>query len=158
MVISGFQNGADIAAIIAAKMYNIPTGGYMPLGYITESGPRPEYAQLYGAKEHFSPKYSGRTFLNCEKSDGTIIMATDFNSPGTKLTFTAIHQYKKPSININMSSDIGIPYSEVIDWIEKYNIKIINVAGNRESVSNGITGNVVSYLCGLFDKMGFKKI
>jgi hypothetical protein len=45
-IIGGFQGGADQGAIRAAKALGVPTGGYMPLGFLTEAGPRPEFAEL----------------------------------------------------------------------------------------------------------------
>ena len=48
-VISGGQTGADQAGWRAARAVGIPTGGWMPLGFLTEDSPRPEFADLYGA-------------------------------------------------------------------------------------------------------------
>ena len=45
-VISGGQTGADQAGWRAAKASGIPTGGWMPKGFLTEDGPRPEFAGL----------------------------------------------------------------------------------------------------------------
>jgi hypothetical protein len=50
--VSGFNTGADFAAIKAAKDNGMETSGYMPKGYRTEKGTKPEYAELYGAVEH----------------------------------------------------------------------------------------------------------
>jgi hypothetical protein len=33
----------------------------MPLGFLTEDGPRPEFADLYGAREMPTPDYRART-------------------------------------------------------------------------------------------------
>jgi hypothetical protein len=44
-VISGFQIGVDQGAMRAAKAAGIPTGGAMPKGFLTEDGPRPEFAE-----------------------------------------------------------------------------------------------------------------
>ena len=48
-VLSGGQSGADQASWRAAKTHGIPTGGAMPKGFRTEDGPRPEFAERYGA-------------------------------------------------------------------------------------------------------------
>jgi hypothetical protein len=50
-VISGGQTGADQAGWRAARAYGIPTGGWMPLGFLTETGPRPEFTELDGATQ-----------------------------------------------------------------------------------------------------------
>ena len=43
-VISGGQTGADQAGLAVAKRLGIPTGGCMPKGWLTEAGPRPDFA------------------------------------------------------------------------------------------------------------------
>src|SRR3954453_21838055 len=48
-VISGGQTGADLAGWRAARAAGIATGGWMPRGFWTEAGERPEFAELYGA-------------------------------------------------------------------------------------------------------------
>jgi hypothetical protein len=45
-IISGGQTGADQAGWRAARACGVPTGGFMPLGFLTEGGPRPEFAAL----------------------------------------------------------------------------------------------------------------
>jgi hypothetical protein len=59
-VISGFQTGADIAGIFAARDHGIPAGGAVPRGFLTEDGPRPDYAELYGATVPCSHDRIGR--------------------------------------------------------------------------------------------------
>jgi hypothetical protein len=71
-VISGGQTGADQAAWPAAKAAGIPTGGAMPKGFLTEDGPRPELAELYGAHELEAPDYPARTVANVEGATGAI--------------------------------------------------------------------------------------
>jgi hypothetical protein len=50
-IVTGGQTGADQADWRVARAFGIPTGGSMPKGYLTEDGPRPEFAALYGAVE-----------------------------------------------------------------------------------------------------------
>jgi hypothetical protein len=54
-IVSGGQSGSDQAGWRAAKALGIATGGWMPSGFLTESGPRPEFAGLYGAREQPRP-------------------------------------------------------------------------------------------------------
>ena len=63
-IISGGQSGADRAGRRAAKAYGITTGGAMPKGFLTEDGPRPDYAELYGAVELPPASYPERTRRN----------------------------------------------------------------------------------------------
>jgi hypothetical protein len=41
-VISGGQTGSDQAAWRVAKACAIPTGGFMPAGFLTDDGPQPD--------------------------------------------------------------------------------------------------------------------
>ena len=73
-IISGGQTGVDIAALRAAKAAGLPTGGWMPKGFPTAAGPRPDYAALYGMQETASDKYPERTRKNVEASDVTVVI------------------------------------------------------------------------------------
>ncbi len=56
-IISGGQNGTDIAALEAAKMLGFLTSGCMPKGWKTLDGPKPEYQELYNMVEHTRADY-----------------------------------------------------------------------------------------------------
>lgn len=132
-VISGGQVGADIAALRAAKALGLQTGGWIPAGYRTKNGNRPEYAEIYGlvaTKEH---NYPPRTFANVRDSDATIRLAVNLNSPGERCTFKAIQKYGKPSIDVPFSRDELTPAvspEEVGVWLADHNVQVLNVAGN----------------------------
>jgi hypothetical protein len=147
-VISGGQTGSDIAGLKAAKSLGIETGGHIPKGFLTLDGAKPNYATEYNLIEHSSPKYPPRTALNVKNSDGTILIASNFNSPGTKLTAKYATQYKKPFINIDSNNAISV--NVVFDWINKNNIHTVNIAGNSESRSVGIEEFATKYLVELF--------
>ena len=141
IIISGGQSGADIAALEWAKARGWKTGGIMPYGYRTEFGSKPEYKDLYGmfiTKEYAD--YKHRTLLNVKNSDYTIIFGKSY-SPGTKHTIACASKSKKPYIAID-------PYEKQYNMAisaEKLKLDndflcamIVNVAGNRETVSPGI--------------------
>jgi hypothetical protein len=79
-VIGGGQTGADQAGWRAAHAAGIATGGSMPRGFLTEQGPRPEFAEMFGAVELDSPDYPPRTRANVCDSDGTLV----FGNPATR--------------------------------------------------------------------------
>jgi hypothetical protein len=155
-VISGFQTGADIGGILAARRFDIPTGGMMPKGFLNQSGPHPEFSEKYGAIEHrTSSKYPPRTAANVQNSDGTIRLAHDFNSRGEKLTLTLIQSIKKPHIDVDLARPR--PVSEIVDWLQRHTVKVLNVAGNSESTYSGTTGDVIDYMVQLFLSLGFQE-
>lgn len=135
-VISGAQTGADIGGLIAAKKFGLETGGWIPKGFITLNGNKPEYAELYGIQELESNKYPPRTYANVRDSDGTLRFAKYFDSPGELCTFKAIKQYNKPYFDCNILNPF--PIKNVIKWIDDNNIKILNIAGNTEKTAPGI--------------------
>lgn len=80
-VISRGQTGADQTGLLATALYVIKTGDWMPKGFLTKTGPRPDLAELYGVREHAtSDKYSDRIEPNVRQSDGTIRFAAHFGS------------------------------------------------------------------------------
>lgn len=153
-VISGGQIGADIAGVRTAKLFGIPTGGTMPKGFLTLDGLRPEYRLLYNMEEHTSPSYPPRNKKNVRDSDGTIRFAFNFHSAGEIATKRFIDALGKPYLDIHLYSpkSNNNRLSRCVAWLEKYNIKVLNVAGN----ANKETGEMTEiYLTKLFLKLGF---
>jgi hypothetical protein len=134
---SGGQTGVDIGALVAARNLGIKTGGWAPKGFLTEDGLKPELAK-YNLVETYDPGYITRTVRNVSESDGTIRIATNFESRGEVCTLKAIQKHKKPHLDIHPSADFEENVQKVIEWIAQNQIKTLNVAGNRESVSPGI--------------------
>ena len=62
-----------------------------------------EYAKQYGLTEHTTTNYVDRTEVNVRESDGTIRLATDFNSAGERCTLRFIELHKKPYFDVDMT-------------------------------------------------------
>lgn len=147
---SGGQCGADQAGLRAALDLGIPTGGWMPKGwrcYVRDEnglwveGSRPEF-RVIGLREDASPGYKSRTVKNVDQTDGTFWLG-DRNSPGGKLTLNTATN--KPKFIVKWQA--GDPYpahrlQNFRDWVKDNGIRVLNVAGNRESTQPGI-GDVV---------------
>lgn len=146
-IISGGQTGADIAGLMVAKKLGLMTGGWIPKGWKTLDGPKPEYQKLYNMKEHESDKYPPRTEANIIDADATIRFASDFNSAGEKYTLNALSKRGKPHIDIDINDPK--PFEYVRDWLKRTKIKVLNVAGNSEKTSPGIQKKVYDYLYGV---------
>lgn len=143
-VVSGGQNGVDIAALRAAKKCGFMTGGWLPKGCVTIAGSNFELLKEFNMKEHAQFGYPPRTEANVRDSDGTLRIAANFRSKGEICTLNAIKWYKKPYFDINIQNPL--PVEKVVEWILKENIKILNVAGNSESTSLGIEATSEKYL------------
>lgn len=152
-VVCGFQTGADIAGAIAAKRAGIPTGGWMPKGFLTEYGRHPEYAELYGAKEHESPEYPPRTRANVLESDALLWFGNPY-SRGGKLTLKLCRR-RRCILHYIIIGQSGTETDReaVAMWIEDYLVGTqgrLMIAGNRESSSPGIGEWVERYLTEVF--------
>jgi hypothetical protein len=155
-VVSGGQTGADQAGLLAARRYGIPTGGWMPKGFLTTTGPAPDLAREFGLQEH-SGGYADRTEANVRLADGTLRFAASFETPGEKCTLKWLLHHGKPHFDIDRAAPP--PVEKVVDWIRQHNIRVLNVAGNvepksRKAKTSGITEFVIEYLSRVFVALG----
>lgn len=135
-VISGAQTGVDLAALDAANMVGLLTGGTMPFGFKNHDGVHPDFVDKYGITCSKSSSYAARTRLNVGDSDGTLRIARNLNSKGEICTMKSIKSLKKPYFDIDLNSDCDINLA--IRWLISENISILNVAGNSERTAPGI--------------------
>ncbi len=136
-IISGGQTGADMAGLVFAHKIGITTGGTAPKGYKTESGNMVHLLKdVFGLSEFGD--YKQRTIINIEDSDGTVIFA-DRTSAGSLLTMKKCREMKKPYV-------ISPSPETFVKWLNDNKIRILNVAGNRESVSAGIEQRTIKFL------------
>jgi hypothetical protein len=150
-VVTGGQTGADQAGWRAARAFGIPTGGYMPLGFLTEAGPRPGFAELYGAVEMRTAAYPPRTEANVRETDATLWFGNP-DTPGGKATLHACAGMGRPRFIVARGD--GIKPSDVAEWIRSRGVKVLNVAGNRESAAPGIGARVERFLREVFRQLG----
>lgn len=153
-IISGGQTGADQAGWRAAKRFGLKTGGWMPRGYRTEDGPRPEFAAMYGAKEHQSREYPPRTMANVSISEGTIFFGSQ-GSSGFGATYWGCAELQREFFHI--SGPLVYPHEFIANLIGRWDFKAINIAGNREIRSPGIGYWVEEYLCEVFRLLGLEE-
>ena len=96
----------------------------------------------FGLIESESDDYAVRTRQNCEISDAILVIALDFESPGTKLTRELARRMGKPLFQVGYSRrDEWKPYLAVEDvrgWLNYHRPCVLMIAGNRESIAPGI--------------------
>jgi hypothetical protein len=148
-VISGGQTGVDQAAWRAAKSCGLPTGGMMPKGFLTECGPRPEFAGLYGAQEGEVAEYSARTRSNVEDADGTLILLPMSGPPGegTRLAARLCEERGQPYLIARTQPE---DLEAAVEWLRSGDLKSLNVAGPRESICPGIGAAAEAWLSEVF--------
>jgi hypothetical protein len=145
-VATGGQTGADQAGWRAVRACGIPTGGARPRGFLTEDGPRPGFAELFGAAELPGGGYPERTRANARDSDATLWFG-NAGSPGGRTTLRACAEFGKV---VYLVIDGLTRPSDVAAWIEAEEVRVLNVAGNRESTEPGIGERVERFLAAVF--------
>jgi hypothetical protein len=123
----------------------IPVGGYCPKGRLAEDGTVPD---RYPLTELTKGGYPARTEKNVVESDGTLILNMGKLTGGTKLTAEYARKHSKPLLIIPID---GQPSAEsVITWISENNLRILNVAGPRESKCPGLQARSIAFLREVF--------
>jgi hypothetical protein len=142
-IISGGQTGADRAALDWAIANGVSHGGWCPAGRRAEDGTIPDVYQL---TETPNRNYLQRTTWNVRDSDGTLIISMRaLLSGGSKATQEIAMRIGRPCLHVFP----GVSSREIMrDFVEKHAIKILNVAGPRESNAPGIGGFVMEVLTG----------
>jgi hypothetical protein len=150
-IISGGQTGADQAAWRVARAFGVPTGGWMPKGFLTEDGPRPEFAGLHGAAEMPTDSHPARTEQNVQDADGTVWFGETTTS-GARETVEACHRHGKPCMPVYPGA--SFEPSQVAAWVVENTIRTLNVAGNRETEESGIGDRVEQFLGQVLHELG----
>lgn len=162
-VISGGQTGVDRAALDVAL--SLRGRGLAGLGYHAHpaSGctvPLPEHLAALevggwctldrkaedGVIHHQYPltpcnslSYDVRTFKNVSDSDATLIICTMMPTGGTAKTIQFARELGKPYIVANPDTGAQAALEHTLQsWVEMYAVRVLNVAGPRESKYPGI--------------------
>lgn len=151
-IISGGQTGADRAGLDAALALGVLHGGWCPLGRRSEGGKIPP---KYHLKETLSPHYRDRTTRNVQDSCGTIVFIDGSlgKESGSALTLQLCRMHDRPNLLINFSLDSIEDSAKLVqEFVVEHQIKILNIAGSRASISPGIGQKVVDVLTKAFSE------
>jgi hypothetical protein len=83
-------------------------------------------------------------------SDGTLILTWRKPKGGTALTIRFAQKYKKPHLIVDLS--VGGDPETAQEWVEVNQIKVLNIAGLRESECPGIYIRTVDFLKEVFNE------
>lgn len=155
-IISGGQSGVDRAALDFAIKFGIPHGGWCPKGRKAEDGEISEHYQLMETK---TSDYQERTFKNVMDSDGTLIIVDKQSIIEGSGTFNTV-KYLKDAGKPYFIVDLHKPTSEndVIVWLMYNRIRILNVAGKKESSCKGIYLASINFLNSVFESSNKQRI
>lgn len=140
-IVSGGQTGVDRAALDVAIALGIPCGGWVPRGRRAEDGRLPAG---YPMRETASRDYTVRTRLNVRDSDATLVLTRGRPSGGTALTVDyAVHEGRPVRI-VDLERN---PDPEAVRrWLAEHGVRVLNVAGPRESTTRGIYRDAAAFL------------
>jgi hypothetical protein len=150
-IITGGQTGADQAAWRAAADFGVLTGGSMPRGFLTADGPRPEFAAQFRAVELPTGSRPARTEQNVRDADGTLWFG-ETTTTGANETMVACRRWGKPCLLLYPAAEFTPAHAA--EWIKEHNIRMLNVAGNREQDEPGIGGRVEQFLSHVLRLLG----
>ena len=144
-IVSGGQTGVDQAALEAAIAMGVEHGGWCPAGRRSERGRIPDGFQLRETRER---NYVVRTEKNVIDSDATMILFRHELSGGTLLTERQTLKHDRPVLSVDLSIDDAFEESidRIKDWLQRFQVKTLNVAGPRESTSRGIQVQAEDFL------------
>lgn len=138
-IISGGQTGADRAGLVAALNLGVAVGGTVPKGRSTDTGPLSDYEMgRFGLVESKYASFPPRTRANVKEADGTVIFGNT-RSPGSRLTLRLCDDYNKPHL-------VNPEPITLRQWAKQWDIKVLNVAGNRERTNPGIYRRTLAVL------------
>lgn len=142
-IVSGGQSGVDRAALDAAHAIGLPCGGWVPRGRRAEDG---RIANHYPMRETASAKYPERTRLNVRDSDATLILTRGEPTGGTALTVTFAATAGRPCLVVDLDGATGAALATARRWLIAHEVRVLNVAGPRESTAPGIAGDAFDFL------------
>lgn len=144
-IISGGQTGVDRTALDVALELGLPCGGWCPRGRRAEDGPLPERYPLSETPWHGYPQ---RTAWNVRDSDGTLVLTLGQADRGTALTIDLARRRKKPCLVLDLTQSADV--ADVHAWARMHSIRMLNVAGPRESQCPGIQVRAAQFLREVF--------
>jgi hypothetical protein len=138
-IVSGGQTGADRGGLDAARELGIPFGGWAPKDWRAEDGAIPE---VYRASMQLTQSlgYTLRTMMNVNDSDGTLIVTLcggDLTG-GSLTTWRLCDRLGRPRLHLMLSEPLPQLSGVLVDWLGRHRIRVLNVAGPRESKEPGI--------------------
>jgi len=155
IVLAGGQTGVDQAAHRAAMANGLLCAGWCPPGRESEAGRiTPEFPLTPTPEDRsrLAPDVprSQRTEWNVRDADATLILdvSSPPTDPGTAFATRAAGILGRPLLIVDPRDQKNIP--AVMAWLNKHEIRVLNIAGPSENTSPGISQTAFAFLSELF--------
>lgn len=116
-------------------------GGWCPRGRRAEDGP---IDAVYPLHETPSTEYTQRTSWNVRDSDATLVLTFAEPVGGTVWTIEEAARLERPLFVQKLGSHVDTALAT--DWLERVGVRVLNVAGPRESETPGIYAAARAFL------------
>ena len=140
-IVSGGQTGVDRAALDVAMALGLSCGGWVPRGRRAEDGRVPD---CYPLRETAAFSYARRTRLNVQDACATLILTRGEPTGGTALTVDVAARLDRPMLVLDLEA--GPNPAAARRWLARLRVRILNVAGPRESGCPGIYAQSRAFL------------
>jgi hypothetical protein len=148
-IVSGGQTGVDRAALDVAMALGLSCGGWVPRGRRAEDGRVPD---CYPLRETAAFSYARRTRLNVRDADATLILTRGEPAGGTALTVDMAIRLERPILVLDLNADANPAAAR--RWLAALRVRVLNVAGPRESGCPGIYAQSRAFLEALLGAPG----
>jgi hypothetical protein len=145
---SGVDRGVLDAVLACSERTGIGAAGWCPRGRMAEDG---VIDARYPLTETPNADPAQRTQWNVRDADATLILHRGELAGGTALTQQVATRLGKPLLLIDLSLDPGraAVAAELSAWLQQKAVRVLNVAGPRESECPGIAAQARELMQGL---------
>jgi len=140
-IVSGGQSGVDRAALDAASAAGLACGGWCPRDRWAEDGP---IAARYPLTETPQRDPAQRTAWNVRDADASLVLARGAPRGGTAFTVQCTRTEGRPCRVVDLER--GPDAVQIARWIQCSGVRVLNVAGPRESQAPGIHTDALALL------------
>ena len=142
-IISGGQTGVDRAALDFALRHDLPHGGSAPAGRLAEDGVIPARYRM----TEIDGGYRRRTKQNVIDGDATLILIRGELEGGSLATRRFAEKLGRPHMVVSLDWDeLRARAGEALRWLADGGVRVLNVAGPRESKCPGIHAQALDFL------------
>jgi len=148
-IVSGGQSGVDRAALDAAEAAGLARGGWCPRQRWAEDGPIPVGYPLVETPERDPAQ---RTAWNVRDSDATLVLLRGSPRGGSALSIERARAAGRPLWVVDLATDPDP--ARLAARLRGGRVRVLNVAGPRESQAPGIYAEARGFLARLLAKLG----